>query len=106
VTDFAIPFTNNLAEPALRVVKVQMKMSGAFRTLAARARLRGPSDQSSQPPSSAAGKSSRPSPPHVAPLSKPSTPEPLVGTYPAVQSAIALLLTTYHKNALEIDSKR
>ena len=35
LVDFAVPFTNNLAEQALRMMKVKMKISGAFRTLAA-----------------------------------------------------------------------
>ena len=33
VHDFDVPFTNNLAEQALRMMKVRMKISGSFRTL-------------------------------------------------------------------------
>jgi len=35
LVDFAVPFTNNLAEQALRMMKVKMKISGGFRTLEA-----------------------------------------------------------------------
>ena len=32
LVDFAVPFTNNLAEQALRMMKVKTKISGGFRT--------------------------------------------------------------------------
>ena len=35
LVDFSVPFTNNLAEQALRMMKVKMKISGAFRTFEA-----------------------------------------------------------------------
>ncbi len=35
LVDFSVPFTNNLAEQALRMMKVKMKISGSFRTFEA-----------------------------------------------------------------------
>jgi transposase len=34
IHDFTVPFTNNLGEQALRMMKVKMKISGGFRTMA------------------------------------------------------------------------
>jgi hypothetical protein len=34
LTDFAVPWTSNLAEQALRHVKIHLKISGCFRTRA------------------------------------------------------------------------
>ena len=34
LTDFQVPWTSNLAEQALRHVKVHLKISGCFKTLA------------------------------------------------------------------------
>jgi transposase len=34
LVDFNVPFTNNLAEQALRMMKVRLKISGSFRTVA------------------------------------------------------------------------
>ena len=39
LVDFDVPFTNNLAEQALRMMKVKMKISGAFRTFDAAQRF-------------------------------------------------------------------
>ncbi len=33
IADFAVPFTNTLAEQDLRMMKLRMKISGTFRTL-------------------------------------------------------------------------
>ena len=48
LTDFDVPFTNNLAEQDLRMMKVRMKISGSFRTLEG-ARFSPACDRSSPP---------------------------------------------------------
>ena len=42
LTDFEVPFTNNLAQQALRMMKVKMKISGAFRDPRGRSGFRRP----------------------------------------------------------------
>ena len=73
LVDFDVPFTNNLAEQDIRMTKVKMKISGAFRTLAG-AKNFACYAPSSPLPESKAATSSKSSPQPPTKSAKPSSP--------------------------------
>ena len=70
-SDFAVPFTNNLAEQDLRMMKVKMKISGGFRASQGASRFASLRSVVSTA-ENAVGTSSKPSSANLTPSSSPS----------------------------------
>ena len=78
--DFSVPFTNNLAEGDLRMMKVKTKISGAFRTFAGACRFAALRSVVSTA-RKRAGTSSKRSPPSLRRSSKPWSGKGRLGSY-------------------------